>query len=330
MADPQQPQRMEELFISDNIDSNPSTRWSFSYEYEGYDDGPNHAWWCPLECMQCRGQVRGADNQMRSCKRKTCYTLPYCWQHLKSQGKLKIGRTRLISAETHQRYTFKGLFACRSKKLANDNDTTPVFEKGQVIVPYVSDIINDEELNLRYPGEDETAPYILNMFDNGAADAHGHGGSSTGKQAHHYNADSGRSMSSIRNRKKAGKRATRFHKGELPKRHHLRRQKTTGNEPWYGDSACVRGVAALANDKLSEDTCDADSRRSGLRRQNCIINADFVVDKSGQKHPNLRAIADIFDGDEIYVSYGKNYWDGNHGTHQTKPKSVYNRIEYKC
>ncbi len=138
---------MSSIPLTTNLNLTPSTRWDFEY-----DGG---IWACELECMQCTHKiVDSRTGRQRRCKRKTCYTLPYCWQHLVNVYKLQIGRTTLKDSNG-VRLDFLGLFACDPK--SNDG---VVFRAKSRIAPYVGEIIDSEQLNDRYPDED-TAPYSL-------------------------------------------------------------------------------------------------------------------------------------------------------------------------
>jgi hypothetical protein len=222
-----------------------SPRWEFEYgdknDPSGYD--------CNMKCMQCIAKRGG-----RRCKRTSCYTIPYCWQHLKNLAYLRIGRTTLVDPQTNQRFKFLGLFACDPKRPGGT-----VFRTRDAITPYVGDIKTMEEIDDTYRGENETVPY-----------------------------------------------------GELV-------EAGAGQEDFVVDGACFRGVASLANDAIPGSTCD------GAR---CRTNSKFY---SGDgNYPTLMATKPIKDGDEIFVSYGEEYWGGEHKPHRTKPRHVYEKIEYKC
>ena len=225
--------------INTRFPTTDSKRWWFQYA---------RTWNCPLECMQCVAQVEygGAERQ---CTRKTCYSLPYCWQHLKLLAHLRIGRTRLVDPDTRERFKFLGLFACDTK-----SPRGVVFRAGDVIAPYIGHVITTRLLDALYPGGDEVAPYVLSL---------------------------------------------------------------DGDK--HVDGACMRGVAALANDAIPGSTCVDDA---------CTVNAEFLEPRGS--YPQLVATRDILDGDEIFVSYGQSYWEGDHESHTTAPAAAYEKVNYKC
>ena len=223
-----------------NFNTSGSKRWGFTYD---------RRWDCPLECMQCVARVEYG-GATRQCTRKTCYSLPYCWQHLKKLAHLRIGRTRLVDPGTGSRFKFLGLFAC------NQGDPGGVvFKRGDVITPYIGEVITTQELDARYPGDDEVAPYVVSM------------------------------------------------RGDK-----------------HVDGACMRGVASLANDAIPGSRCvDGDA---------CVVNAQF--DEGDGVYPWLVATGDIRDGDEVFASYGAEYWGGEHKEHTTTPAGAYPKVNYKC
>lgn len=188
----------------------------------------------------------------KQCRRQTCYTLPWCWQHLKKHAKLKIGRTRLVDPVTNQRFTFRGLFACDPR--AGD---TPVFRRGDLITPYIGEQITEAQADAMY-GDNANVPYGMDTED------------------------------------------------------------TSGNDVVI-DAGSMRGVGAFANDK-HKATCVPGSR--------CSVNAKLW--SSVGNYPDIHALKNIYDGDEILVSYGRAYWEGEETQHRTTPSGAYNRLEYKC
>ena len=123
-------------------DLQDSQRWSFHFA----DD----RWSCALKQIQCLHTV----TQQR-CKRITTYPLGYCWQHMKTDLNIRIGRTTMQDASGN-RYDFQGLFACDP----NQANGLPVFRKGNIIAPYIG--LEEKVEEKRYT-EDETAPYMLKM-----------------------------------------------------------------------------------------------------------------------------------------------------------------------
>ena len=126
-----------------------SPRWSFSYN----DD----EWECPLQKMRCIHHPESTHNQ---CRRESTYTLPYCWQHLKSVSKLRIGVTTMRDSDGNP-LTFQGLFVCDESK-AND---VVIFKRNDILAPYLGQILTRSQQNARYPGETEVVPYGFGLID---------------------------------------------------------------------------------------------------------------------------------------------------------------------
>jgi len=70
----------------------------------------------------------------------------------------------LVDPATQRRFTFRGLFAC-----GKGNEV--VFEKDDLIVSYIGEVLNQNELDNRYVGADETAPYTEDVDDDVYVDA---------------------------------------------------------------------------------------------------------------------------------------------------------------
>lgn len=224
--------------LDSDLPTTESGRWKFKY---------GDTLECNMRCMRCVARKGGVQ-----CRRTTCYTLPYCWQHLKLVAHLRVGRTTLKDPSTGRRFKFRGLFACDAK-----NPGGIVFRRNDIISPYVGELLSAQELDARY-SEDELAPYV-DVVEVGMD-------------------------------------------GDM-----------------YIDGACMRGVASLANDAINGSTCTT---------QKCRNNSFFF---SGDgNYPQLKALRNIRDGDEIFVAYGDEYWDGPVPEHTTSPASVYNKIEYRC
>jgi len=49
----------------------------------------------PKPCPRCRAQT----TDRTRCKRPTCQTFPYCWQHMKKLRKLRVGRSDLLHSK---------------------------------------------------------------------------------------------------------------------------------------------------------------------------------------------------------------------------------------
>ena len=240
-----------------------SGRWRFNYAR------PNAPFNCQMRCMRCIAPV-GPPNARRQCARVSCYTLPYCPQHLKLVAHLRIGRTRLIDPATQRRYRFKGLFAC----IPGQPIGALVFAANQPIVTYFGEHITQAQLDARYPGANETAPYVEEVL------------------------------------------RTVY----LPDPNPPHNPVLYYDQSSYIDGACMRGVAALANDSRNGACVGNDP---------CVANAR-LVSGDNNTYPWLTAVAPILNRQEIFVDYGPNYWGGTHHPHVTSPAAAYNRIEYKC
>jgi hypothetical protein len=135
-----------------------SDRWKFKYDPTSKT---SDAWTgCNLKCMQCTH----IKNNGHRCANRTCYTLPYCWYHLKSVLKLRIGPTVMKDKKTNRRYDFLGLFACDMKAKPGKTPKI-VFKRGQPIAPYIGEQLTEQELNQRYP-DNETSIYGYRKQEN--------------------------------------------------------------------------------------------------------------------------------------------------------------------
>lgn len=132
------------MSLNKNLKPTESSRWEFEY---GDQNEPGDGFNCNMKCVQCF-----AKNGKRRCKRVSCYTIPYCWQHLKKLAFLRIGRTTLIDPITNQRFKFLGLFACSVQ-----NPGGVVFKERDPITPYIGDVFTQAEMEETYG--DATAPY---------------------------------------------------------------------------------------------------------------------------------------------------------------------------
>jgi len=111
-------------------------------------DDEKDVWSCNMQSIQCMHHLGSGDR----CKRLTTYTMGYCWQHLKSVLNIRIGPTTLQDdkGETMQ---FGGLFACDP-----NDDNRVVFTHGDIIAPYIAEVISNTKLEHKYPGK-TTVPY---------------------------------------------------------------------------------------------------------------------------------------------------------------------------
>ena len=99
-----------------------------------WDDGHNSR---VLQCYKCHG---------RGCRNISCLTLPVCMVHLDSLFHLEIKPTTLGA-------DMNGLFA------------TTRINRGDVIMPYIGEIINQATYNSRYPG-DTPGAYVFHDANN--------------------------------------------------------------------------------------------------------------------------------------------------------------------
>lgn len=176
---------------------------------------------CRLHCDRCT-HIKA--NGQR-CGNRVCFGTPICWIHTKQLFGLRIKSSSIAGAG-------KGLYATR------------YISAGSWICPYVGELISEQCLDLRYPG-DITAPFTVNNGD----------GSN------------------------------------------------------YIDSACKRGIGAIANGIF-------DNLGVSLPHQNHNAEIEF---KPESQMNWLRATRNIFNGEEIFVYYGNVYrLENNHLTRRSK------------
>lgn len=96
---------------------------------------------CKLEARQCAAETKKGEQ----CKRRTRKQLPYCYEHTRLILHVEIRPSSIEGAGL-------GLFAVED------------FQKGDFIVPYEGEFINEAELNRRYG--DDTAKYALKVSKN--------------------------------------------------------------------------------------------------------------------------------------------------------------------
>ena len=103
---------------------------------------------CKLHCMQCKAMAKGGS---RRCKNRTCFGLPVCHVHLRSDYHLVIAKSNIEGAGN-------GLFAWDIKKQPRG----VVFKKGELIVKYEGEKLGDKDVDGRYgEGDDGLGPYTL-------------------------------------------------------------------------------------------------------------------------------------------------------------------------
>ena len=108
--------------------------------------GSNIQFQCQLVSEQCSSKCKNGE----PCKRRVVMGLPYCWNHLLLNKHLRVQKSTIPNGG-------KGLFVI-NKKI---NNNTILFRKGDRIIEYSGEIIDDEELDRRY--KDEAAPYTLEV-----------------------------------------------------------------------------------------------------------------------------------------------------------------------
>lgn len=134
------------------IHDDPITRPTF--QHDGITE--------PLEAIRCIHQT-GA----RQCLRRSIYTIPMCWQHLKSDYNVIVKQTTLTDANG-DRLAGLGLFACNHRPVPGQVDL--VFVRDQVIVPYVGKEYTRAQYDAKYPG-DAAGPYGVPIENNRVVDA---------------------------------------------------------------------------------------------------------------------------------------------------------------
>jgi hypothetical protein len=110
---------------------------------------PSTGFKCKLQCMRCQYINPLTEKQ---CQRQSCRSLPYCWQHLITVYKVRLGTTTLTDARG-QPYHFVGLFACDPTRGPGE----VIFAANQRIMPYFAEEISDAEQARRY--KDSTASH---------------------------------------------------------------------------------------------------------------------------------------------------------------------------
>lgn len=180
----------------------------------------NGVFTCHINCDQC-SYIKSDGNR---CRNRVCFGHPVCWVHTRRMYGVRV------KASTVE-HGGRGLFTERN------------VERLQWICPYIGELIDDDCLDARYPG-DRTAPYAV-----------------------------------------------------------------LTNDDEYTDSACARGVGAMANGLFG-----ADGHSLAYRRHNAIIDERVGYGLW------VRALRNIPPGGEIFVYYGREYTLDN--DHSTKRRRV--------
>ncbi len=114
----------------------------------------------PLQCARCTYRKPLANgNEGPQCRRNACIGLPYCYQHLQVAYHVRI-------ADSDIPHAGKGLFAW-NPHAEGGGEHPIVFRRGDPIVPYDGELLNNHQLDARY-GE-YTGPYALQVLANNAA-----------------------------------------------------------------------------------------------------------------------------------------------------------------
>lgn len=108
-------------------------------------------------CDTCHAPTKS----QRQCKRRTCMTHPYCWQHLQSIMHLQVKDSTIPGAG-------KGLFA--AKLPGKNKQKRVVFRANQIIAPYTGEKLTKKQLDQRYPG-DTLGQYVLQLSKDRYIDA---------------------------------------------------------------------------------------------------------------------------------------------------------------
>ena len=203
----------------------------------------NHA--CKLKCEQCLAKTRGG----KRCKRASCYD-EACFQHMKSEKNVVIKTSTIPNAGM-------GLFATWSPDLGNKADyidrKKPIFKKDMDVCYYGGEVLTQEELNTRYPGE-KLAPYAISV--------------------------------------------------------------TISGKIFTVDAACIRGAGSMVNDsKTPNQNAKLVHRRVRTSEKDSngipMMNGAFQSPSGTWYTIVIQARKGIYHGDEIFASYGKDYWKAN-------------------
>lgn len=253
---------------------------------------------CKLHHQRCKAALTKAKNSR--CANSATETIPYCKVHLPIYMHLETKTSSIPKSG-------KGLFAKLPlqlvKKLEQHQIVSPgerivVFRPGDLIARYIGEYLTEHELDQRYG--DFVAPYAIQL----------------NALRNLYRDDDDGSDSGFR-------RSERM-KRELKN---------------FIDAACVRGIAAAANDSANPKDINAEfleythhgkelikekekqsSRKNKKASSSATAAADYYTFESSQigtdagqlhpKHVNIGLFASkiIYNGDEIFVSYGDEYW----------------------
>lgn len=127
----------------------------FKFYENQNDDNPRFT--CNLKSQQCSAKKQDGSQ----CKNKVVLGLPKCYHHLAKDHNLRIATSTIQNSG-------KGLFASKTTKIKEEVIRSAehlLFKKGEKIIEYVGDEINDAENDIRY-GTEKTAPYSLEVQKN--------------------------------------------------------------------------------------------------------------------------------------------------------------------
>lgn len=236
---------------------------------------------CKLYQFQCKAKV---EKTQARCTNSATETIPYCKKHLPIYMHLETKESSIAMAG-------KGLYAKLPEKLVRQiekahlvepGEKIVVFYRGDLIARYIGEYITENELTRRYG--DFVAPYAI-------------------------------SNNALKYLYEKEERDTDKMNRELK---------------YFIDAACVRSIASYANDSSNEEDINANFReythhgkeilllqpnfKKDNEHHNNIFTSDQLGTGKGQLHPRhvnigLFATRDIYDGDEIFVSYGDDYWN---------------------
>ena len=116
---------------------------------------------CRLRCWRCMGTTSDG----RRCSRHTCKQLPFCWQHLRSNYWLRVGRTQLTDP-SGRTLPFDGVYVDRPGAEPGER----VFGAGDRVSVYFGERKTRAKLTEEY-GFDTTVPYALGIGGDEAMDA---------------------------------------------------------------------------------------------------------------------------------------------------------------
>ena len=124
----------------------------FKFYENQNDDNPRFT--CKLKSQQCSAKKQDGSQ----CKNKVVLGLPKCYHHLAKDHNLRIATSTIPNSG-------KGLYASKTVKIKEEVIRSAehlLFKKGEKIIEYVGDEINEQENARRY-GTEKTAPYSLEV-----------------------------------------------------------------------------------------------------------------------------------------------------------------------